>query len=244
MCAPIHEHMCRYIQAFIHITITYILVWWRIDNLYSKYAHSLCNILYAIEMCLLFSCLVLKQLILTMKPVWWPVLYHWPVLHGLCMHSFSFDLPLNQDTYKFLYMSICADTFDHSYIRIRMFLYVHAYLCTLVLMLCMMLVYCMMIMYIRTYIGTCVFTMHVHAYVHDEYVRTYIRTYNCVHNTYVHTYVRTYMCVHNVYIGVHIKVVPHFLVGTWEMYWGEIRSVRTFPCTNQKRGTTIMHPIH
>ena len=43
-------------------------------------------------MCLLISCLVLTQLILTMKPVWWPVLYHWPVLHGLCTHSFSFDL--------------------------------------------------------------------------------------------------------------------------------------------------------
>ena len=28
------------------------------------------NILYAIEMCLLISCLVLTQLILTMKPVW------------------------------------------------------------------------------------------------------------------------------------------------------------------------------
>ena len=51
------------------------------------------NILYTIEMWWLFSYLVLMQLILTMKPVWWPVLYHWPVLHGLCTHSFFFDPP-------------------------------------------------------------------------------------------------------------------------------------------------------
>ena len=53
-------------------------------------------------MWLLNSCLVLTQLILTMKPVWWPVLYHWPVLHGLCMHRFLFDPPLNQDTSEFM----------------------------------------------------------------------------------------------------------------------------------------------
>ena len=57
------------------------------------------NILYAIEMCLLISCLVLTQLILTMKPVWWPVLYHWPVLHGLGLHT-AFLWSILQPGYK------------------------------------------------------------------------------------------------------------------------------------------------
>ena len=82
------------------------------------------NILYAIEMHLLNSCLVLTQLILTMKPIWWPVLYHWPVLHGLCTHSFVFDLP-PQPGCKFIYLCISALPIHtcipiHTYVHVLM----------------------------------------------------------------------------------------------------------------------------
>ena len=43
------------------------------------------------------------QLILTMKPVWWPVLYHW-LCYMAYVGSFSFDLTLNQDTSS----SVCS----------------------------------------------------------------------------------------------------------------------------------------
>ena len=88
-----------------------------------------CNILYAIEMWLLISCLALVQLILTMKPVWWPVLHHWPVLPGLCTHSFSFIYP--QPGYKDLYtMYIRTYVCMHVYIMyVRMYACVYACVC-------------------------------------------------------------------------------------------------------------------
>ena len=96
-----------YIEACT-VCFSYILAWWMIDNLYCKYAHSsIQHIICQIEMCLLISYLVITQSILTMKPVCWPV------LHGLCMHSFSFDLPLNQDTS--MYFILCVLLYLHLY---------------------------------------------------------------------------------------------------------------------------------